>query len=69
MLLIGHNKDIIKEVQFQLSSKFDMKDLGATKFLFAMGIKRDHVDRKLLSVELYDNNYVTFYHQSGLVNL
>jgi hypothetical protein len=43
MLLIGNNKDIIKEVMPQLSSKFDMKDLGATKkFSFmSMEIKRN----------------------------
>jgi hypothetical protein len=29
MLLIGNNKEIIQDVKTQLSSKFDMKDLGA----------------------------------------
>ena len=36
MLLIGNNKDVIKEVKSQLSSKFDMKDLGAAKFILGM---------------------------------
>ena len=40
MLLIGNNKDIIKEVKSQLSSKFDMKDLGATNFIVGMEIRR-----------------------------
>jgi hypothetical protein len=47
MLLIGKNKEIIHEVKTQSSSKFDMKDLGATKFIFGMEIKRDWVNRKL----------------------
>jgi hypothetical protein len=41
MLLIGNNMDAIKEVKKQLSSKFDMKDLGATNFIMGMEIKRD----------------------------
>jgi hypothetical protein len=41
MLLIGNNKEIIKDVKTQLSSKFDMKDLGAANFILGMEIKRD----------------------------
>jgi hypothetical protein len=40
MLLIGNNMDIIKEVKKQLFSKFDMKDIDATKFIMGMEIKR-----------------------------
>ena len=40
MLLIGNNMDAIKEVKKQLSSKFDMQDLGATDFIMGMEIKR-----------------------------
>jgi hypothetical protein len=47
MLLIKNNMDIIKEVKKQLSSKFDMKDFGATNFIMGMKIKRDRVVRKL----------------------
>jgi hypothetical protein len=47
MLLVGNNMDVIKEVKSQLSSKFDMKDLGATNFILGMEIKRDHANRKL----------------------
>jgi uncharacterized protein related to proFAR isomerase len=36
MLLIGNNMDAIKEVKKQLSSKFDMKDLSAVKFIMGM---------------------------------
>jgi hypothetical protein len=46
-LLIGNDKEIIQDVKIQLSSKFDMKDLGATKFILGMEIKRDHANKKL----------------------
>ena len=48
MLLIGNNKDVIKEVKSQLSSKFDMKDLGATNFILGMEIRRDRA-KKMIS--------------------
>lgn len=47
MFLIENNKDIIKGVKSQLSSKFDMKDLDVANFISGMGIKRYHVERKL----------------------
>jgi hypothetical protein len=47
MLLIGNNMNAIKEVKKQLSSKFDMKYLGATNFIMGMEIKRDRATRKL----------------------
>jgi hypothetical protein len=47
MLLVGNNMDVIKEVKSQLSSKFDMKDLGAAKFILRMEIKRDRANMKL----------------------
>jgi hypothetical protein len=47
ILLVGNNMDVIKEVKSQLSSKFDMKDLGAANFILGMDIKRDHANRKL----------------------
>jgi hypothetical protein len=34
MLLIGNNKEIIQDVNTQLSSKFDMKDLGASNLIW-----------------------------------
>ena len=39
MLLVGNNIEGIKEVKMQLSSKFDMRDLGA--------IKRNNAIRKI----------------------
>jgi hypothetical protein len=47
MLLIGNNKEIIQDVKMQLSSKFDMKDLGASNFILGMEIRRDWERRKL----------------------
>jgi hypothetical protein len=47
MLLVGNNMDVIKEVKSQLSSKFDMNDLGGANFILGMEIKRDRANRKL----------------------
>jgi len=47
MLLIGNNKEIIQDVKTQLSSKFEMKDIDASKFILGMEIKRDQKKRKL----------------------
>jgi hypothetical protein len=41
MLLIRNNMYAIKEVKKKLSSKFNMKDIGATKFILGIDIKRD----------------------------
>ena len=47
MLLVRNNMDVIKEMKSQLSSKFDMKDLGAANFILGMEIKRDRENMKL----------------------
>jgi hypothetical protein len=47
MFLIGNNMNTIKEVKKQLSSKFYMKDIGATNFIMGMEIKRDEEVRRL----------------------
>eukprot|EP00253_Pinus_taeda_P003016 PITA_03016 len=47
MLLVGNNKEIIEDLKTQLSSKFDMKDLGSTNYILGMEIKRDRAKRKL----------------------
>ena len=39
MLLVRNDKDIIQDLKTQLSSKFDMKYLGATQFVLGMEIK------------------------------
>ena len=44
MLLIGNNKDVIKEVKSQHSSMFDMKDLGVVNFILGMEIRRDRAN-------------------------
>jgi hypothetical protein len=55
MLLIGNNTEIIQDVKTQFSSRFDMKDLGASNFILSMEIKRDQKKRKLW---LNQRNYV-----------
>ena len=47
MLLIRSNMNTIKEVKKHVSSKFYMKDLGATNFILGMEIKRDWSTRNL----------------------
>jgi hypothetical protein len=47
VLLIGNSKDIIHDVKTHFSSKFDMKDLGASNFILGMEIKRDQKNKKL----------------------
>jgi hypothetical protein len=47
ILMIGNNKEIIKDVKTQLSYKFDMKDLGAANFILGMEISRDQKNKKL----------------------
>jgi hypothetical protein len=47
MLLIGNNMNAIKLVKKHVFSNFDMKDLGAKKFILGMEIKRHRAARKL----------------------
>jgi hypothetical protein len=47
MLLVGNDKEIIQDLKTHLSSKFDMKDLGAANYILGMEIKRDRIKRKL----------------------
>ena len=47
MLFIGNNKEMIRELKTQLSGTFDMKDLGAAKYILGMEIIRDQVHIKL----------------------
>ena len=46
MLLVGNDKEIIQDLKTQLSSKFDMKDLGVVNYILGMEIKRDR-EKKL----------------------
>ena len=39
MLLVGNDKEIIQDLKTQLSSKFDMKDLGAANYILGMELK------------------------------
>jgi hypothetical protein len=45
--VIGNNKEIIQDVKTQFSSKFYMKDIGASNLILGMEIKRDRKMRKL----------------------
>ena len=47
ILLVGNDKEIIQDLKTQLSSKFNMKDLGAANYILGMEIKRDQAKRKL----------------------
>jgi hypothetical protein len=47
MLLVGNNKEVIQDVKTQLSSKFDMRYLGAANFILGMEIKRALKNMKL----------------------
>jgi hypothetical protein len=46
MLFIVREKEIIHDVKTHFSSKFDMKDIGATNLILGMKIKRDWKNRK-----------------------
>ena len=46
MLLVRNDKEIIQDLKTQLSSKFDMKDLGAANYILGMKIKRDWAKKK-----------------------
>ena len=45
MLLVGNDKEIFQDLKNQLSSKFDMKDLGAENYILGMEIKIDQAKR------------------------
>eukprot|EP00253_Pinus_taeda_P034356 PITA_34356 len=47
MFLVGNEKEIIQDLKTQLSSKFDMKDLGVANYILGMEIKRNREKRKL----------------------
>ena len=47
MLLVGNEKEIIQDLKTQLSSKFNMKDIGAANYILGMEIKRYRAKRKL----------------------
>ena len=54
MLVVGHDAKMIGDLKKELSTSFDMKDLGPTKQILGMQILRDQKARKLwLSQEQY----------------
>eukprot|EP00253_Pinus_taeda_P028925 PITA_28925 len=44
---VGNDKEIMHDLKTHLSSKFDMKDIGAANYIFGMEIKRHRTKRKL----------------------
>ena len=55
--------NLIKEVKQQLSSKFNMKDIGPTHFILGMGIKRDRANKRL---RLSQHKYIEEIQHVGL---
>eukprot|EP00253_Pinus_taeda_P036082 PITA_36082 len=51
MLLVGNDEEIIQDFKTQLSSKFDMEDLGAANYILGMEIKRER-DSKPVKVPI-----------------
>ena len=47
MLFIGKGKGLIVELKSQLSTKFEMKDLGVGRYILGIEIIRDRQNRKL----------------------
>jgi len=47
MLLVANDKEIIQDWKTQLSSRFNMKDLGTANYILGMDTKRDQEKRKL----------------------
>lgn len=65
MLFIGNGKSMISDLKSHLSLKFEMKDLGATKYILGMKIKRDRSKRKLwISQRKYITNVLDRFNMS-----
>jgi hypothetical protein len=47
MLFFGNNKDAVHDLKSQLSTQFDMRDLGAIKYILGLEIRRDRANIKL----------------------
>ena len=47
MLIASQDKSLINKLKLQLSKELDMKDLGTTKKILGMEIKKDHQAGKL----------------------
>eukprot|EP00253_Pinus_taeda_P018095 PITA_18095 len=54
MLLVGNDKEIIQDLKTQLSSKFDMKDLGAANYILGMEIKE--IGQRCLQTQEEEDN-------------
>jgi len=47
MLLIRNDKNMIFDLKSQFAAQFEMKNLGAARYILGMEIRRDRVNRKL----------------------
>ena len=57
MMFIGKHKGMISNLESQLSFKFETKELGTTRFILGMEIRRDRASKKLwLSQRKYITN-------------
>jgi hypothetical protein len=55
MLVVGSDMDEIQKLKKQLSSEFDMKDLGATKQILGMRINKD---KQMSTLQLSQEEYI-----------
>ena len=60
MLFISNNKDVIRDLNSQLSTQYDMKDFEVSKYILGMEIMRDRVNKMLW---FNQNKCVKFAHQ------
>lgn len=65
MLFIGNDKGMIVDLKSQLSACFEMKYLGATRYILGMEINRDIKNRKIwLSQRKYTSTVLERFNMS-----
>lgn len=47
MLFIGNDNGMVVDLKSQLSSSFEMKDLGVARYILGIEINRDRENRKI----------------------
>jgi hypothetical protein len=57
MLFFGESKDVISYLKSHLVAQFDMKDLGAAKYILGMDIMRYGVNKR---IRLSQSKYVNY---------
>ena len=57
MIFIGNGKRMISDLKSQLAAQFEMKDLGAARYILGIEINRDRASKKLwMSQRKYVNS-------------